>query len=126
MVALLALTACGSGGDDSSDPEACGASPTPPIDPATEIVQLTPAQMGELCDWFSCISGGYGKQYTCGGNQAVYTQPDQTSCIDTITRATCSATVAAVTDCFTSIEGDPCALLTSSKCDVFAECATPN
>jgi hypothetical protein len=83
-------------------------------------------QADELCDWASCTIGGYGAHYSCSGNETVSAEPDQAACVSTFLNATCTATVADVTGCFDAIAGDPCALLTSSACTVFFECATPN
>jgi hypothetical protein len=69
-------------GDATSDGSALDAG-LPPIDGGAFLNSLTPAQLGELCDWsIRLLAGGYdAAPYYCGGPETLDYPANQTECV---------------------------------------------
>src|SRR4029079_6054969 len=131
-VALLLCvggTACSSGTSDSSDDagdlSSGGVS-------AKEVIYLTTAEKGQLCDWMVARAGSYGNPGTCVRSEPAATHPflaydDQADCVDDSPDApfaACQATVAAREVCVSTPPA--CATLTDASqvpaCTLLSPC----
>ena len=73
--------------------------PLPPIEPATPVAKLTPAQQGILCDWVADRLGGYRLSTDCGGGRTVTNFANQADCIVGYLGFACPITVGQVAKC---------------------------
>src|SRR5262249_55988741 len=72
------------------------------LDRSTEIVKLTPAQAGHLCDWVAGRLGGWGRRQTCSDGLYVSAPPSEAACESQFASANpsiCTATVGMLEDC---------------------------
>jgi hypothetical protein len=120
--ALLALTLhlVGCGSSDSA---------TSGLPASTQLINLTDAQKGQLCDWAVAKFGGYGTPVNCGSGAApIMSYPDQAACVadapGTAGTPSCQATVGQMEACLNSIS--PCATYaefgSSPKCSFLTSC----
>lgn len=124
IACLLVAPGCGGGGGGSS--VVCTDASAPDVDPATKMIDLTPAQKAAYCDWWACQVGGYGAQLTCSSGPAVTVDGSQAECVSKApTSASCQATLGDEIDCFRALAANPCqsTAFTSSACSSALQCA---
>ncbi|HEY4012035.1 MAG TPA: hypothetical protein VGM06_01745 [Polyangiaceae bacterium] len=114
MAASAALVACSSSPAAPSMVPADGAT----LDPSLVLVNLSPAQQAEACDWAAQQYGGYGHMAVCdAGTMAGNTSgpgTDQATCVMGVqqfasARPTCPATVGDDMACVQWEIQNPCA-----------------
>jgi hypothetical protein len=116
LVVLLGLAlgawACGSG-------ESSGG--TSGVSPSKQLVSLTDAEKGKLCDWAVARFGGYGTR-SC--NSPLFSYADQAACVadspSPSSTPSCQATVAQMEACIDSLPACP----TSTDVGNSSQCAT--
>jgi hypothetical protein len=105
-LALLLLAAACGGTDGGGGTGASG------LSPSKRLIDLTPAEYGQLCDWMVPKVGSYGNPGTCDrtgtGLMAVpLIYDDQAACVadapDPITTANCTGTVADIEACVNAL-----------------------
>ena len=121
VVVLLALAAnlgaCGSGDSTGG---------TSGVSASKQLVSLTDAEKGQLCDWSVAKFGGYGTRSGC--TYPLFSYPDQAAYVADAPSATttpsCQATVAQMEACVNSLPA--CPTLTdvgsSSQCAALTPC----
>jgi membrane-associated PAP2 superfamily phosphatase len=121
VASLLALAvnvgACDSGGGGSSASGVSG---------SKQLVSLTSAEKGKLCDWSMAKFGGYGTRSSC--SSPLFSYADQAACMadspSPTSTPSCQATVAQMEACVNSLPA--CPTLTdvgsSSQCAALASC----
>jgi hypothetical protein len=115
-VALAAFGVLGGCGGDEQ--QACTNGPLT-IDQGKRVVALTEAELKELCDWNTCLLGGYGAKLTCASGPAVRVAPSQSSCLASVPKnQACQATVADLVRCVQATRANPCqsTLLLGADC----------
>jgi hypothetical protein len=70
----------------------------PPIDPQTNVHDLTAAQKAELCDWATNLLGGYGHVTMCAMG-TVSNAANQAQCVTETFRSSCMFTVGQFENC---------------------------
>jgi hypothetical protein len=105
IVTLLAVSyACSSSDTSSNGPSG--------LDENKRVADLSPDELGRLCDAYVAANGGYGttRSVTCGGTKVNLPNPkDQAECIGrSKVPATCGATVKQFEDCQAGLKNDPC------------------
>ena len=108
-LALVMLAACG------SDPARSGV----PRD--TVIVDLTPPEVNQFCEWMIDQEGGFGRDHHCEDG-STKTTTSVGVCVDTLADLTCTDTIAAFEDCILAVHGDLCQIPTDPACTAFAAC----
>jgi hypothetical protein len=53
----------------------------PSVDPETNLLDLTPDEKAELCDWGVEMLGGYGARNTCSNGSTIQNYADQAQCV---------------------------------------------
>jgi hypothetical protein len=121
VAALLTLAwnlgACGSGDSNSG---------TSGVPASKQLVGLTDAEKGQMCDWYMPKLGGYGTLSGC--SSPLFSYPDRSACFadapSTTTTPSCQATVGQMEACINSLP--QCPTLTdvgnSSHCAALTTC----
>jgi hypothetical protein len=84
--------------------------------------ELTADQLHALCVWGVPLQGGPG-QKQCDSTTTVTTETVEECSVDMVT---IHCTVAMLETCELSLNGDPCAILTSTACLAYIDCAAGN
>jgi hypothetical protein len=90
----VAETAMESGPSDSSTVPVA----LPGVDPSANLSGLSQTQLGELCDWWVMLYGGYNASTSCPPNGSISTPKNQAQCIATL-HFRCSVTVSQFETC---------------------------
>ncbi|HPH68023.1 MAG TPA: hypothetical protein PLF40_19835 [Kofleriaceae bacterium] len=97
----------------------CSDSGSSGVDRNTKLSAATATEKTQFCDWQTEVSGGAG-QKQCGNNTSV-TVKTAAECVEKWPTAS-SCTIGVIEDCYASIEGDACKLLTSTQCAAAIQC----
>jgi hypothetical protein len=89
-----AETAMESGTSDSSTVPVA----LPGVDPSANLSGLSQTQLGELCDWWAMLYGGYNVSTSCPPNGSISTPTNHAQCIATL-HFRCSVTVSHFETC---------------------------
>jgi hypothetical protein len=118
LVLAMASPGCSDDGGQASNT-------TSGLPRGARVVDLTPEQAAQFCDWLNQLQGGYHQHADCNG-QPVSTDVDQASCVQAIPDllfACPSLTVAAVEDCTVAQGPDLCNFNTVPACAQLRACA---
>jgi hypothetical protein len=91
----------GDAGSIGTTAGAGGASDLPDLNPNEDVADLTSEEMGELCDWYAGLFGGYNVTTVCPAGGSSQTPRDQAFCV-TYTKYRCPVTVAQFETCMLS------------------------
>ena len=104
-----------------------GVGPSSGLPRTAAIGSLSPSDAGILCDWTNAKQGGYGRAVSCADGTQQGTDPDKTSCVQSVGDygGSCpTLTVADVEDCADATGTNVCAFGTTAACDKLAACFT--
>jgi len=97
----------------------CADSGSSGVDRNTKLSAATATDKTQFCDWQTEASGGAG-QKQCADNTSV-TVKTSAECVAKWP-TTSSCTVGVIEDCYVSLEGDACKLLTTTQCAAAIQC----
>lgn len=104
--AALLITAVGCGGGSG-------------VDSDKYVDELTTEEVTTLCEWAAEEQGGPGEK-TCTADSKI-TVRTTAECVADMNRPHCQ--VKLIEDCFASIDGNSCNILTSAECGAYVQCA---
>jgi hypothetical protein len=107
----------GTTGDASPDVNAT----LPPVDSNKAGGDTTDADRMKLCDWKASLLGGYGHLTQCSSG-SVQTDRDQATCVATIFRAGCTATVADFETCILAMVPSQGCNSPAAQCKKYFNC----
>jgi len=94
------------------------------LDSSRTVGDLSPTEIGQLCEYSTTASGGPGTEYPCpDGNVSVQTVEECTSSVTAVSDG-CGATVGQVEACAHFVASDACSSLSHSECLALLACAT--
>jgi len=81
VAVLLAGLSCGSDDERNKNRSRDHADATSGVDPDKAIGDLSPAELGKLCDWYAGLVGGYSQKECDDGTILLVTSGTQEACI---------------------------------------------
>ena len=122
-ICLLALVVSLGCGDDSTLGTTDGGSGSG-LGASKRVVDLSSAEVSQLCSWGVAAAGGPGVTTTCSsGDVTTQTVADCETSMGSVT-ASCTATVGQVEACMEAIGADACSISTSPACQPIFACAS--
>jgi hypothetical protein len=109
---VLGVLAIGCGADSSG------------VDGSKKIIDLSPAERGDVCDYTSDVQGGYGTMKVCGDGLTLSVK-QRMDCITNLeeTVAGCTATVENLEACSEAVGEDLCKFLSEPACAFLLQCS---
>jgi hypothetical protein len=103
---------------DGGGPVSDGGGTPTPLDRSKSLSALSPDEVGQLCTYVIDAQGTEVAE--CFEGEITIEPTIYSECINMPPSGTC--TVGQILDCYDSIQGDPCNLLTSTECQALQGC----